>query len=287
MVSLTTFLWGILPILQKIGLKEFSPGTVVWFRFLFAFFLLYPLLHFRRSRPQSIIVRPPLWGLAAGVCLAGNYFGVITGIHYSSPSNAAVIVQIAPVLLVIVGVIFFKEGLTGKQIFGFAVASAGFLVFYIDQRMHTEDLQLYSTANAYIVFGAVVWVVFMAIQKHLSREYGAQNLNLLIYGTAAVTLLPAVHWQEFSGVSPGYWLLIMVLGLNTLLAYGALAEAIRCIPLTYISVITALNPLLTVSLMQGLKQMNIDWVTPENMGSAGWLGAVAAVTGVVLVVGKK
>ncbi len=287
MVSITTVLWGILPILQKIALHRFSSGTVVWFRFVLAFLVLFPLLHFKKFRPADIIKKPPLLGVIAGVCLAANYFSVIQGIHYSGPSNAAILIQCAPVLLVIVGVVMFKETWSREQVLGFFICLSGFILFYLDKMKGVGDVNLYGLANGFILFGAVSWVVFMVCQKTLSDRYPAQNLNLLIFGCAAISLWPLADHSELSGMSFGDGCLLVFLGLNTLFAYGALAEAVRCIPLAYISVITALNPLLTVSLMQVVPKWLPERVPVEFMGLQGYIGALIAIMGVIFVVQKS
>ena len=40
MVTVTLTLWGVLPILLKLGLNYYSAGTIAWFRFFFSFFQL-------------------------------------------------------------------------------------------------------------------------------------------------------------------------------------------------------------------------------------------------------
>lgn len=282
MVIITTVLWAWLPILQKIALKQFSPGTIVAFRFLSAFLILYPLLHLKGSGPAAIIRRPPFLGVVAGVCLAGNYYGMIKGIHLSTPSNTAIMIQIAPVLLVFIGMIFFKEQLKRAQVLGVLVAVTGFFLFYMDQKNHAVDTGLFAAANYYILFAAVVWAGFMVCQKILKQD--AQLLNLLIFGTASIVLLPMMQWSELAGASFGYWLLIVSLGLNTLIAYGTLGEAVKCLPLSYISVIVTLNPLITLAAMRVLPLINPSWVDAEVLGVAGYIGALGALTGVVMVV---
>ena len=76
-------------------------------------------------------------------------------------------------------------------------------------------------------------------------------------------------------------------GINTLLAYGALAEAVKYIPLALISVIISLNPLITLLGMKILPEMGFAGLQPDPIGSLGYWGGVIAVTGVVLVVYRQ
>lgn len=283
----TTLLWGFLPIILKIALNQFSAGTIACFRFFFAFIVLYLILSVKGSQPSGFLKKPPLLGILAGASLAANYFGMTESVNLSSPSNAAVLIQLAPVILVIVGVAFFKERVKWEQFSGFVIAALGFSLFYIDQLGNVKDIELYSSATVYIVFAAVVWVLYISCQKILSRSYSAQMLNLLVYGVAALALVAKVQWTEFSGIGWQGWTLLVVLGINTLLAYGALAEAVKYIPLTVISPVITLNPLITLSAMLVLPQFTAGILVPETIGTGGYIGAVIAVTGVVLVLARK
>jgi drug/metabolite transporter (DMT)-like permease len=237
--------------------------------------------------PVDIFKRPPWQGIVGGVCLAANYYGMIEGIRLSGPSNAGILIQIAPVMVVILGILAFKERMSRDQVFGFFVASGGFYLFCIDQQSGSHDVGLYHSANSYIFFAAVVWVGFMACQKRLSLHYPPQNLNLLVFVTATLALAPWVDWTDFLRANLIGWALLVSLGLNTLFAYGALAEAVRCVPLSYISVTTSLNPLITVGLMQWVGNSGGEWLPPDALGLVGWVGAMLAVVGVVLVVRKN
>ncbi len=286
-VLVTTLLWGFLPIILKIALNDFSSGTIAWFRFFFAFIVLYLILSVKGSQPARFLKKPPLLGIVAGASLAANYFGMTESVNLSSPANAAILIQLAPVILVLVGVAIFKERVNWQQFLGFVIAAIGFSLFYLDQLGSVKNMELYSSATAYIVFAAVVWVLYISCQKILSRDYGAQMLNLLVYGVAALVLVAKVQWPEFSGIGWKGWSLLVLLGVNTLLAYGALAEAVKYIPLTVISPVITLNPLITLMAMLVLPQFSSGALIPETIGTGGYIGAVIAVTGVVLVLTRK
>ena len=79
--SITALLWGFLPILMKIALHEFSSGSIVWFRFTFAFIVLFLFLKIRKKQPESIICSPPGFGILGGIFLAGNYYYFLKGVE--------------------------------------------------------------------------------------------------------------------------------------------------------------------------------------------------------------
>ena len=286
MTMVTLSLWGVLPIFLKLGLNYYSAGTIAWFRFFFSFIFLFWFLSIFRSGSE-VLRNPPLLGLIGGAALAANYFGMTKGVHLSGPSNAAILIQVAPIFLVIAGVFIFRETIRLTQVISMAVAVVGFYLFYLDRAGNAVSNSNYFIANNWIIFAAVLWVLYMICQKQLSVKYSAQSLNLLVYAVAMVVLIPMVEWGEFFKSSIVGWSLLIVLGLNTLLAYGALAEAVECIPLSLISILITLNPLITLSGMWILNTFGVGPLPAENISWHGYLGGVIAVSGVVLVVASS
>jgi drug/metabolite transporter (DMT)-like permease len=280
----TALLWGVLPIFLKITLQGFHAGTISWFRFLFAFLMLAVILQWKNHEPLNILRKPPWMGIVGGACLSANYYWVTMGVDLSGPSNMAVLIQTASVFLVLVGVFVFKERLTLRQVFGMVVAGSGLFLFFHDQQSRIQNAGEYYYANFLIILAAMIWVGYMVSQKFLSRHYGAQSLNLLVYGVASFTLIGGVEWEDFTSAGTIPWLSLIFCAVNTLLAYGALAEAVKYIPLALISVIISLNPLITLLGMKILPEMGFAGLQADPVGSFGYFGGAIAVTGVVLVV---
>ena len=280
----TALLWGILPIFLKISLQGFHAGTISWFRFLFAFLILAIILQWRKHNPLNILRKPPWMGIVGGACLSANYYWVTVGVDLSGPSNMAVLIQVAGVFLVLVGVFVFHERLSLRQVLGMFIVGCGLFLFFHDQQSRIQEPGEYYYANFLIVLAALVWVGYMVSQKILSRQYGAQSLNLLVYAVATFTLIGGVEWADFTRAGLTAWLSLIFCAVNTLLAYGALAEAVKYIPLALISVIISLNPLITLWGMKILPEIGFAGLQSDPVGSLGYFGGAIAVTGVVLVV---
>jgi len=287
MISITAVLWGILAIVLKYALQRFSGNTIIWFRFTFSFVLLagYYIIH----RPQffEIFKALPILGIVAGLAVGGNYFGFTRGVDLTSPSNTQILIQIAPLLVVVAGVFYFKERLTTLQKTGFFIAAAGFVLFYRDQ-LHNLVIssQQYTTGNLWIIFGAVAWAIFAICQKNLVRFWAPQQTNLLIYLVAAMIFAPLAVFHEFQGLTFADWLTLIFLGANTLVAYGTLGEALKLLPANQVSAIIVLNPLITLLVAGVLSFQKLPWLSSESITLAGYAGALLLLAGVGLVVKK-
>ncbi len=110
------------------------------------------------------------------------------------------------------------------------------------------------------------------------------QLNLFIYGTCALGLAPLVKFSSFQGMPAVTWILLIYLGLNTVLAYGSLALAIKLTEATRVSVIITLNPIITFVTMAILTRMNVSWIEPESFSLVSVLGALTVLAGAILVI---
>ncbi len=283
-------IWGFLAISLKVALDYVPSLTIVWMRFTVAFILLWIILYFKERAALKVLRKPPWLAMVAAIGLAFNYIGYIKGLDLTSPSNAQIIIQLAPLLLIVVGLVIYKEKVSARQIFGFIVALFGFGIFYrdqISQLLGSPDN--YNAGVAWVVGAALSWVVFASLQKTLVKTFHAQGLNLLIYLVPAILTLPWVDFGVIANLSWKLWILMIFLGLNTLLAYGAIAEAFRFLPANKVGIIVTINPIITIVSMGLLTSLGVNWIEPQRISFYGYLGASLILIGVIsaIIVQKK
>ncbi len=286
MAGVTSLLWGFLAVALKVALDLVPPVTIVWFRFTMAFAVLAAFFAWRAPRRLAILRRPPALGLAAAAALTGNYVAYLLGVHHTTPSNAQVLIQLAPVLLAILGVVVFRERLTRGQLLWSLVAVAGMGLFFREQLGglvgDAERTAGHLRGNLFILVAAVSWASYAAFQKLVvARGTSPQDLNLVLYLLPVFVLLPWVEWSAFAGLSPGAWALMLFLGANTLLAYGALGEALKHLPAAEVSLVIVLNPLITLATMRVLTTLEVTWIAPDRTGTLGYAAALVVVVGVL------
>lgn len=288
MAVTTGICWAILAIALKYALNFASSGTIVWVRQVVAFVLLGGYLIYRNRQNTRILWKAPLMGVLAGLGLAANYYGFMKCIELTGASNAQIMIQMAPMLLLITGIVYFKEKPSCLQWLGIAIAGTGFAFFYWDQILlavtHRAD---YIQGNLWVAFAAVTWAYFAAVQKILIRVWTPAQFNLLMYAIAVVTLLPLAESSELVQLSTWQYLFLVALGVNTVVAYGALGEALKRIPASHVSLIISVNPLLTLLLLALMAHFHWDWVTPEPINWRGYLGAFLVVSGVTTCVAQR
>ena len=285
---LTALLWGFLAIALKVAVQHVDPYTIVWFRFTLAFSLLAMVIHFKKPSFFSIFRKPPPMLIVAAIFLGVNYLGFLQGINYTTPGNAQVVMQIGPIMLALVGILIYGERLSVQQFIGFGIAGIGLFFFYREQINNLiGNKEIYNQGMLWILLGASSWVVYATLQKKLVKSYAPQQLNLIIYLLPALGYIPLVNFDSLSSLTLPLWLLMIFLGLNTLIAYGALAEALKYTEANKISIIITCNPIITILAMMALEAMAVSWIAPENFNPWAVVSGLLVITGAVLVVAKR
>lgn len=286
----TALFWGFLAIAIKVAVVSVPPTTIVWFRFLIAFLVLFLYFIIKDPGKLKILIKPPVKLVFAATGLAANYIGFAYGIQYTSPGTSQIFIQLGPMLLAIAGIVIFKEKVSRRQLAGFAIAGLGFILFYNSQLNGIgSNVGNFVKGIAWLVFAAVTWVMYAIFQKQLVKKYPAQQLNLVIYGLPILIYLPFVEMDSISALDSQGWLLMLFLGLNTLIAYGCLGEAFKYAEATKISIIITLNPIITFIALAVLNYLEVPWLERENITPESTLGAAVVLLGALMVIipGKK
>lgn len=282
-------LWGVLAVALKVACRYLDSRSIVWLRFFIAFAMiaLFSPFSSKNRGLLSVFKRAPKKAWFASLGLAGNYWGYMNGVELISPSNAQVFIQLGPLLLVFSGIFLFSESLNLWQLFGLFSVLVGFFLFSDDQSSSSiEGSTQYYEGVAWLVFASVSWVVFAVLQKKLVKKgWTPHRLNFFIFGSSALLFLPLADFSRMSAIPLDMWPLMLFLGLNTWIAYGALGESLSLIPVSVTSVIITINPIFTLLIMSGLSVAEVTWIDYEKIHTEGWFGALLIILGACLVAG--
>jgi drug/metabolite transporter (DMT)-like permease len=287
----TVFLWGVLPIALAVTLQALDVFTVTWFRFLMAFGLLAVYLATRKQLPELQKLRSASLGLLAiaTVFLGLNYLLFLQGLLQTSPTTSEVVIQLAPILLSLGALVIFKERYTLPQWIGLGVLTLGFALYFHEQLKTILTAQAtYLVGNGLLVLGAATWAIYALAQKQLLQKLPSSTIMLVIYGGCVLLFSPFAKPQMLLSLSPLHLGMLLFCGFNTLIAYGAFAEALDHWEASRVSAVLALAPLVTL-----LSVWAVSWLTPnlipsEHLTLLGLFGAILVVAGsVAIATGKK
>ncbi|WP_068828458.1 DMT family transporter [Pseudomonas sp. BMS12] len=287
LLALTTaLLWGILPIKLKEVLQVMDPITVTWYRLLVAGLVLLVWLGARRGLPRlAPLGSKGRWLLLLAIGgLVSNYVLYLVGLSLLSPGTTQLVIQMAPILFLIASLVVFRESFSLAQGCGLAVLLLGFGLFF-NQRLGElfGSLGAYTSGVLIVLLAAFVWTFYGLAQKQLLSVWSSPQIMLVIYLACALILTPWAHPLQVLQLSPLQGWLLLACCLNTLVAYGAFAEALAHWEASRVSATLAVTPLVTFAAVALAALFWPEHVRPEQINALGYGGALLVVLGSALV----
>lgn len=282
---LTAVLWGVLPIKLKQVLQVMDPVTVTWFRLLVSGSILLAYLAASRRLPAfRPLGKKGAWLLLLAIAgLTANYVLYLVGLNLLSPGTTQLVIQVAPILLLISSLFVFRERFSLGQGLGLLVLLVGFALFF-NQRLDEllNSLTAYTTGVLTVLLAAFVWAFYGLAQKQLLTVWNSLQVMMVIYLACALLLTPWAHPLQALELSPLQGWLLLACCLNTLVAYGAFAEALAHWEASRVSAALAITPLVTFTSVALAASWWPEYVQPEQINWLAYAGAVLVVLGSAL-----
>ncbi len=278
----TLLLWGALPVVLKLLLQSLDPFTVTWSRFLLAGAMLVPVIHFRYGLTSPFRIRGAALVLAV-VCvlgLGGNYLTYLMGLSRISPSSAQIVMQFSPIIVLLGGLIFFKEPFSRLQWLGLGGLIVGMGLFF-NQRFAELlfVLENYGIGVWLVFASAILWGVFMLAQKPLLRHLPSTSIMALVYWFGMLLFLPLAQPSHIFDLPAIPSLLLACSVVFTLVSYLSFAESLKRMEASRMGALVSLTPLVTMAVMGLLALFDPNLVPMEPLNKPAIGGTLLVVVG--------
>ncbi|MCK3657574.1 transporter [Pasteurellaceae bacterium Pebbles2] len=280
----TAMAWGSLPLALKQVVAVMKVETIIWYRFMVATVALFLLLMVSKKLPKlAQFNRTYWWWTVFGVFgLAGNFFLFNTSLNYIEPAVTQIFIHLSSFAMLLLGVLVFKERLGTHQKIGLVLLIIGLMLFFNDRFDLFLNLNIYSIGVMLSVLAALVWVAYGLAQKMMLRQFTGQQILLLIYFGCAIVFTPFAEFQQVTQLTPFVWGCFIYCCLNTLIGYGAYAEALNRWDVSKVSVVVTLVPLFTILFSHILHHIAPHYFANPELNSLSYLGAFVVVLGSML-----
>ena len=291
LAAITAVLWSMLPLFLKICLEMMDSMTITAYRFLVAGLFIFGVLISQRQLPDPRQLSKSTLALVlfASVMLVLNYTTNVIGLDYLNPETVQVIMQLAPFLLMLGGVVIFKERFTRFQTFGAGILLIGMLLFF-NERLETLS---HSTTESpiglfIIIFAATTWAIYALAQKSLFAFLNAKQLTLFMYTLGFLLLVPLTDFGALLTLTPIHMGALLFCCLNTIIAYGAFTEAMEVWSASKVSAVIATAPIFTNLSMVVAIQIDPSRFVRSDMDEWAYVGACLVISGsIICSLGKK
>ena len=155
-----------------------------------------------------------------------NYWLYVYGLSSIIPSAAQLIIQLAPISVSVAAIYLFRERFSGMQWFGLGCVICGLGLFFWDQVvLLTVRFQEYMYGVGMVFLSALAWAAYALTQKQLLTKLRSFEIMFAIYFICVVTFAPFMSYSVVFEMDRLHLSMVALATLNTLVAYGAFAEA--------------------------------------------------------------
>lgn len=278
-------MWGGLPISLKVILGEMDSITVTWYRFSFSAAIALLWYGHRSIDAMGRLLRRPLWPLTL-LAIAGllfNYIFYLMGLDRTTAEAAQILIQLAPLMLLLGSVWLFKEPFSALQWLGVIAFTTGLLLFFHHRLRDLANVdESYLLGLLLLLLAAATWTGYGLAQKQLLKHVRANDLLLLLYIAGTLCFLPASSPSQILQLDSLGLMMLVFASLNTIIAYGCFGYAMTHWEASRVSAVITIAPLLTLFFVFLSNTLCPGFIQAEALDRMNWLGALLVVAGSTL-----
>jgi drug/metabolite transporter (DMT)-like permease len=208
------------------------------------FFFTYLFFVKERVKKQDVF-RLMLCGLF-GVAINQLFF--FEGLNLTTPINAAIIMTISPVLVIIISAILIKEKITIRKIIGIFLGIIGACVLILNSGDISFENNFF-VGNILVLINATSYAVYLVLVKTLMKRYNPITVMFYVFIFGLIFVLPfgidEIQKIELVTFTQEIYLKIcFVVICTTFIAYMFNAFALKSLNPSVVSVYIYLQPLL-------------------------------------------
>ena len=224
------------------------------------FFLTY-IFFIKENVELKDIVRLLFCGLF-GVAINQLFF--FEGLNLTTPINAAIIMTVSPILVIIFSAIIIKEKITIRKLLGIFLGIVGAATLILKSGSISLD-NTFFVGNILIFINATSYSIYLVLVKTLMKKYNPITVMFYVFSFGLIFVLPfglnellEVNTQSFSKII--YLKVAFVVICTTFLAYLFNAFALKTLNPSVVSTYIYLQPVLASVVAIFLKSDSLDFI---------------------------
>ncbi len=268
LMAIAMFIFGTLaPFVRNINV---SSGELALYRAVMASVLVGGYLLIKKQRLSIAgIKKELLLLLLSGAAMGINWILLFEAYKYTTVSVATLSYYFAPVMVMVVCPLLFKEKITVKQIICFVMSTAGLVLITGTAGGGKQDL----LGIAFGVGAAMFYAIVMLLNKFIKGVMGLHR-TFVQFLSATVVLVPYVAFTggfTLGGLDKTGWVSLLIVGLvHTGITYCMYFSALKELPGHKVAILSYIDPL--VAVLVSVIWLNEKMTVPQFIGGLLILG---------------
>ena len=268
LMALAMLIFGTLaPFVRNINV---SSGELALYRAVMAAVLVGGFLLITKQRLSIKSIKKELLLLIlSGAAMGFNWILLFEAYKYTTVSVATLSYYFAPVIVMLICPLIFKERMTAKQIICFVMSTAGLVLITGTAGGGKQDI----IGIAFGLGAACLYATVMLLNKFIKGVTGLHR-TLIQFLAAIVVLLPYVAFTggfTLSGLNKIGWISLLVVGVvHTGVTYCMYFSALKELPGQEAAILSYIDPL--VAVLVSVVFLNERITVPQIIGGALILG---------------
>lgn len=251
-IGLMVLVWSASFVFAKMALADIPGLLMGCVRTSVAGVLILPLYWWNERRTPTRATSKELlflFGLGFGGIVLNQILFVV-GLSQTSVAHAALLVALAPILVLLLAAARGQERLTPRKVAGLAVAVAGVCLLQV---LPGGSGAASLAGDSIIVIATVALAIYTVAGREVARRHSAIRINTYAYVGGALLLTPVLFWQSrgfnFGAVRWAAWVGLLYMAVfSSIVAHVIYYWALSHLPASRVASFSYLQPLVATVL---------------------------------------
>lgn len=191
--------------------------------------------------------REVLQTLLCGFFLVFNWVFLFKAFEETTVTVAISVYHLAPVFVLLIGAVIFRERLTMKAVLAITLCFSG--TVFISNVDFSQSLKELLPVGVLWALAAALFYAFLTLLGKGLKKLSVYATTFLQTGLGVIMLLPMVDFSKFQGLTIGNWCAIIATGIiHTGIVYVLYFDSLRFLSTAVISVLVFLDPAIAILL---------------------------------------
>lgn len=197
LMVLCAFFWAGAFIAGKIGIKEFPPFSLAFFRFLFATLLIFPVMVRYEKKDWRLKKEDFKVVIALGIIgMFGYHVLFFIALQYTTAINSSMIAATNPMITSIIASIIIGEKLGIKRIGAISIAFIGVVLTLTNGKLSSLGNLSFNIGDVIMLLAVACWASYSVISKKVMDRYSPLILTTYSFLVCLIALVPFVIFEK-------------------------------------------------------------------------------------------